>query len=140
MLKLGGRLYFYIDYRKLNTLTRRDIYLIPLVDKLLQRIAKAKVFTKLDIRQGFYRICIDLASEDLTTFKTCYRSFKYKVLSFGLTNRPILFQKFINLALNKYLNKFYIVFVNNILIYSKDPLEYKNYVKKVLQRLRKASL
>ena len=75
---------------------------------------------------------MDPVLEDLTTFKTRYRSFKYKVLPFGLTNGPALFQRFINSALNEYLNKFYIVFVDDVLIYSKDPLEYEIYIKKVL--------
>ena len=83
---------------------------------------------------------MDPALEDLTTFKTRYSSFKYKVLPFGLTNRPASFQRFINLVLNEYLDKFYIVFVDDMLIYSEDPLEHKVYIKKVLQRLREAGL
>ena len=123
VLKLGSRLRFYIDYRKLNTLTKKDIYPIPLVDELLQRISKAKIFTKLDIRQGFHRIRIDPVSEDLTTFKTRYGSFKYKVLPFGLTNGPTSFQRFINSALNEYLDEFCVAFVDDVLIYSEDPLK-----------------
>ena len=65
---------------------KKDRYLIPLVDELLQRVSKAKIFTKLDIHRGFHRIRMHPGSEDLTTFRTPYGSFKYKVMLFGLTN------------------------------------------------------
>lgn len=84
--KLGRGLRFCVDYRKLNSLTKKDRYLTPLIDELLQRVSKAKFFTKLDIYQGFYRIRMHPKSEDLTTFCSRYRSFKYKVLPFRLTN------------------------------------------------------
>jgi len=71
---------FCVDFCKLNNLTRKDRYPLPLIDETLARLAKAKVYTKLDIRQAFYRIQIDLDLEELTTFCTCYRSYKYKVL------------------------------------------------------------
>jgi len=89
--KPNGSLRFCINYRKLNAITRKDQYLLPLIDETLARISRAKIFTKLNIRQAFYRIRIDPALEDLTTFRTRYGSFKYKVLPFGLTNRPATF-------------------------------------------------
>jgi hypothetical protein len=64
---------------------------LPLIDKTLARLAKAKVYTKLDIRQVFYYICIDLDLEELTTFYTCYKSYKCKVLWEGLTNRLAIY-------------------------------------------------
>ena len=89
--KPGGSLQFYIDYCKLNALTKKDAYLIPRIDELLAWVSKAKIFTKLDIHQAFYRIRIDLQSEDYTTFKTRYRTYKYKVLPFGLYNSPSIY-------------------------------------------------
>ncbi len=77
---------FCIDFYKLNQITRKDQYLIPLINKLLAQIRRAKIFTKLDIRQAFHYIRIDLASEELTIFRICYRLYKYKVLPFRLTN------------------------------------------------------
>ena len=89
--KPNGGLRFCIDYRKLNAITRKDRYPLPLIDETLARISRAKVFTKLDIRQAFHRIRIDPSSEDLTTFRTRYGSYKCKVLPFRLTNRPTTF-------------------------------------------------
>jgi hypothetical protein len=84
--KANGSLRFCIDYWKLNQLTRKDRYPIPLLDETLARLGRAKVFTKLDIRQAFHCIRMDPDSEELTTFCTRYRAYKYKVLPFGLTN------------------------------------------------------
>src|SRR6266487_4463576 len=84
-------LQFYINYYKLNALTCKDRYSLPLINKTLVRISRAKVFTKLDICQAFYYICMAPDSKELTTFRTCYRAYKCKVLLFGLTNRPITY-------------------------------------------------
>ena len=77
---------------------------------------------------------------DLTTFRTRYGSYKYKVLPFRLTNGPTTYQRYINDVLFNYLNNFYIAYLDNIIIYSENELEYKEHVYKVLQRLRKAGL
>jgi hypothetical protein len=73
--KGDGSLRFYVDYRKLNTLTKKNRYPLPLIDETLARLVKAKVFTKLDICQAFHRIRISPESEELTTFRTRYRLF-----------------------------------------------------------------
>ena len=79
-------------------------------------------------------------SEELTTFYTRYSSYKCKVLPFGLTNGPATYQRYMNDILFKYLDVFYIAYLDDILIYSEDPLEYKEYVKKVLEYLYTAGL
>jgi hypothetical protein len=84
--KANGSLQFYINYCKLNAITKKNHYPLPLINETLARLAKAKIFTKLDIRQAFYRICILPESEELTAFRTRYSLFQYKVLLFGLTN------------------------------------------------------
>jgi hypothetical protein len=78
--KANRSLRFCVDFRRLNNLTRKDRYPLPLIDKTIARLAKAKVYTKLDIRQAFYRIRIDLDLEELITFYTRYKSYKCKVL------------------------------------------------------------
>ena len=83
--KTDGGLRFCVDYRKLNALTKKDRYPLPLIDESLERLSKAKVFTKLDIRQGFHRIRIHPDSEELTTFRTRYGSYKYKVMPYICT-------------------------------------------------------
>ncbi|KAI9034720.1 reverse transcriptase family protein, partial [Aspergillus affinis] len=89
--KPGGGLRFCVDYRKLNSITKKNRYPLPLMDELLDRLGRAKIFTKLDIRQGFHRIRMHPDSVDLTTFRTKYGSYKYQVLPFGLTNGPAAF-------------------------------------------------
>jgi hypothetical protein len=138
--KPGGGLRFCVDFRKLNAITRRDQYPLPLIDETLARLSRAKIFTKLDIRQAFYRIRMDPASEDLTTFRTRYGSYKYKVVPFGLTNGPATFQHYMNDILMEYLDDFCTAYLDDILIYSDNPLEHEEHVRKVLLRLRKAGL
>jgi transposase InsO family protein len=138
--KPNGGLRFCIDFRKLNNLTRKDRYPLPLIDETLARISRAKIFTKLDIRQAFHRIRMDPKSEELTTFRTRYGSYKCKVLPFGLTNGPATYQRYMNDVLFDYLDDFCTAYLDDILIYSDDPLEHDLHVKKVLQRLRDAGL
>jgi hypothetical protein len=86
--KPNGSLRFCIDFHKLNDLTRKDQYPLPLIEETLAWLRQARIFTKLDIRQAFHCIRIDLESEELTTFRTCYGLYKCKVMPFGLTNGP----------------------------------------------------
>ena len=129
-----------MDYRRLNAITRKDRYPLPLVDELMERLAGTKIYTRLDIRQGFHRIRMDPKSSELTTFRTRYGTYKYNVLPFGLTNGPAAFQRYINDVLMDYLDKFVTGFVDDLLIYSQNEEEHVEHVKKVLQRLREAGL
>ena len=138
--KADGSLRLCIDFRKLNEITRKDRYPLPLIDELLARLSKAKVYTKLDIRQAFHRIRMDPESEELTTFRTRYGSYKCKVLPFGLTNGPATYQRYMNDVLFDYLDNFCTAYLDDILIYSDNELEHEAHVKKVLQRLRDAGL
>lgn len=138
--KPNGGLRLCVDYREVNRRTRRDTYPLPLIGETLERISKAKIFTKLDIRQAFNRIRIDEASEDLTTFRTRFGQFKYKVVPFGLSNGPSTFQRYINTVLFPYLDAFCTAYVDDILIFSEDPLEHELHVKQVLSKLHDAGL
>jgi hypothetical protein len=104
--KPDGSLRFCIDYRKLNSLTRKDQYPLPLIEETLARLRRARIFTKLDIRQAFHRIRIDPESEELTTFRTLYGAYKCRVMPFGLTNGPATYQRFMNDVLFDYLDDF----------------------------------
>ena len=130
--KASRSLRFCIDYQNLNQLTRKDRYLILLLNETLACLRRAKVFTKLDIRQAFYWIQIDPALEELTTFYTCYGAYKCKVLPFRLTNRPATYQRYINDVLFDYLDDFCTTYLDNIIIYLEDILEHEGHVKKVL--------
>ncbi len=138
--KPNGSLRFCIDYRRLNELTRKDPYPIPRIDELLSRVSKAKVFTKLDIRQAFHRIRMDPESEEYTTFRTRYGSYKCKVLPFGLCNGPATYQRYMNDVLMDYLDDFCMAYLDDILIYSNNALDHAEHVQKVLRRLREAGL
>jgi hypothetical protein len=138
--KPNGSLRFCIDFRKLNTITRKDRYPLPLIDETLARLTKAKIFTKLDIRQAFHRIRMHASSEDLTTFRTRYGAYKCKVLPFGLTNGPATYQRYMNDILIDYLDDFCTAYLDDVLIYSENELEHQEHVLKVLARLREAGL
>ena len=130
--KGNSALQFCIDYWKLNALTKKDQYLLPLIDKTLARISQAKIFTKLDICQAFHRIRIDPESEELITFRTCYGSYKCKILPFDLTNRPTTYQQYMNDILFDYLDDFCTAYLDDILIYSDNELNHDAHVHKVL--------
>jgi hypothetical protein len=138
--KHDGGLRFCVDYRKLNAITKKDRYPLPLIEETLARISKAKFFTKIDIRQAFHRVRITPGDEDLTTFRTRYGAYRYKVLPFGLTNGPSTFQRFINETMMGYLDDFCSAYIDDILIFSDTLEEHHDHVKKVLQRLRDAGL
>jgi transposase InsO family protein len=138
--KASGALRLCIDYRKLNAITEKDRYPLPLLDETLARISRAKVFTKLDIRQAFNRIRMSPDAEELTSFRTRYGQFKCKVLPFGLTNGPATYQRYMNDVLFEYLDDFCTAYLDDILIYSEDPLEHEAHVRKVLERLQSAGL
>jgi transposase InsO family protein len=138
--KADGSLRFCVDYRKLNEITRKDRYPLPLLDETLARLSSAKVFTKLDIRQAFHRIRMDPESEELTTFRTRYGQYKCKVLPFGLTNGPATYQRYMNDVLFDYLDDFCTAYLDDILIYSSNAAEHELHVRKVLERLRAAGL
>jgi transposase InsO family protein len=138
--KPTGGLRFCIDYRRLNELTRKDAYPIPRIDELLTRVSKAKIYTKLDIRAAFNRIRMDPESEEYTTFRTRYGTYKCKVLPFGLCNGPGTYQRYMNDVLLDYLDDFCMAYLDDILIYSENIKEHHRHVELVLKRLREAGL
>ena len=138
--KPNGGLRFCVDYRKLNQITKKDRYPLPLIDETLARLNRAKIFTKLDIRQAFHRIRMHIDSEELTTFRTRYGAYKYRVLPFGLTNGPATYQRYMNDILFKYLDVFCTAYLDDIIIYSENVSEHEDHVKLILDCLRRAGL
>ena len=129
-----------MNYRKLNTIIKRNRYPIPLIDEVLARIQGCKYLTRLNIIAAFNKLRMHQSSEDFTTFVISLRAYKYKVLPFGLTNDPATYQQYMNDILFEYLNDFCQAYLNNILIYSKSRKEHVSHVRKVLQKLREAGL
>ena len=118
--KPGGGIRICVDNKRLNELTKKDAYPIPLITETLAQLKRTKVYTKIDIRQVFHKLRMSASSEDLTTMATRFGAFKWKILLFGLTGGPVSWQRFINNVLWEYLNKFCIAYLDDILIYSQN--------------------
>ena len=138
--KPGGGIRFCVDYRKLNSLTKKDAYPLPLIAETIARLKKAIVFTKIDIRQAFHKLRMAIESEDATTFASGFGAYKWKVMPFGLTGGPASWQRFINDLLWEYLNDFCMAYLDDILIYSTSMKEHRQHVRKVLTKLREAGI
>jgi transposase InsO family protein len=139
--KPGGGLRLCVDYRGLNSITKRDAYPLPLIEETVTRIGKAKWFTKLDIRQAFHRLrMMSPDDENLTTFATRLGNFKYQVMPFGLTNAPAYFQRFMNNKFMDMLDRFVSIYLDDILIYSDTREEHVEHIEQVLRRLRDVGL
>ncbi|KAF4306755.1 hypothetical protein GTA08_BOTSDO05367 [Botryosphaeria dothidea] len=139
--KLGGGLRFCCDYRALNRITRKDRYPLPLIQETLNRISKARWFTKLDVTAAFHRIRIAEGSEWLTAFRTRFGLFEWLVTPFGLANAPSTFQRYINWTLKDFLDDFVSAYVDDILIFTDGSRRaHREKVNKVLEKLDAAGL
>jgi hypothetical protein len=121
-----------VDYRSLNRVAIKNRYPLPLISELLDRLGHAKVFTKLDLRDAYHRLRIKEGDEWKTAFKTRYGLFEYMVMPFGLANAPTTFQAYIHKALGHLVDSICIVYLDDILIYSKDEKEHEKHVKMLL--------
>lgn len=140
MPKKDGTLRLCVDYRGLNKVTVKNRYLLPLMGEILDRVNGAKVFSKIDLKDAYYRIRIRPGDEWKTAFRTRYGHYEYLVMLFGLTNAPAAFQAYINQALRGLVDDFCIVYLDDILIFSKTEEEHVEYLKLVCERLRIAEL
>ena len=138
--KPGGGIRVCVDYRELNELTVKNRYPIPQIRETLDRISKAKIFTKLDVVAAFNRLRIKEGQEWLTAFNTRYGQFEYLVMPFGLCNAPGTFQSYINETLREYLDNFCTAYLDDILIFSENEEEHSDHVLKILRRLRERGL
>jgi hypothetical protein len=125
-----------VDYRPLNAVTIKNKYPLPHIDVLFDQLVGAKVFSKIDLRSGYHQIKIRASDIPKTTFSTRYRLYEYLVMSFGLTNAPAYFMYLMNSVFMPELDKFVVVFIDDILIYSKNEAEHADHLHIVLQRLR----
>jgi hypothetical protein len=138
--KKDGGLRICVDYRALNKITVKNRYPLPLISEMLDRMRDATVFTKLDLRGAYNLIRIREGDEYKTAFRTRYGQFEYRVMPFGLTNAPATFQSYMDECLGEYLDDFAVCYLDDILIYSKNPEEHEEKVKLVLARLAEFGL
>jgi hypothetical protein len=126
----------YVDYRALNKLTVKNRHALPLIDETINRLSNAKIYTKLDLKDAYYRIRIKTNNKWKTAFRTRYGHFKYIIMPFGFTNALTTFQIYVNEALTGLLDIICITFLNNICIYSDSIEKYEKHVRQILDKFR----
>ena len=138
--KKDGSLRLCIDYRELNKLTIKNKYMLPRMDDLFDQLKDAVYFSKIDLRTGYHQLKIKPEDIPKNAFRTRYGHYEFLVMSFGLTNAPAAFMDLMNRVFKKYLDKCVIVFIDDILIYSKTKEEHAEHLRIVLEILRKEQL
>lgn len=138
--KKDGSMRLCVDYRGLNAITIKNRHPLPLITESLDRLAQAKYYTKLDVREAYHRVRIKKGDEWKTAFRTRYGHFEYTVMPFGLTNAPAQFQAYIHHVLAGLVDVTCIVYLDDILVFSDTEEQHEAHVREVLDRLRQAKL
>ncbi|GJS47582.1 putative nucleotidyltransferase, ribonuclease H [Tanacetum coccineum] len=138
--KNDGSFRMCIDYRELNKLTVKNRYPLPRIDDLFDQLQGSRYFSKIYLRSGYHQLRVREEDIPKTAFRKRYRHFEFTVMPFGLTNAPAVFMDLMNRVCMPYLDKFFIVFIDDILIYSKSKEEHKVHLKLILELLEKEKL
>ena len=138
--KKDGSLRLCIDYRQLNKATIRNRYPLPRIDDLFDQLQGARCFSKIDLRSGYHQLKIRQEDVPKTAFRTRYGHYEFLVMSFGLTNAPAAFMDLMNRVFKPFLDKFIIVFIDDILVYSRSTEEHEVHLRVALQTLREKQL
>src|SRR3989337_79865 len=125
-----------VDYRQLNDVTIKNKYPLPRIDDLFNQLSGAQIFSKIDLRSRYHQLKIKKEDIPKTAFTTRYGLYEYTFMSFGLTNAPAFFMHMMNKVFMDFLDKFVVVFIDDIPIYSTSEEDHKEHLRAVLQRLR----
>jgi hypothetical protein len=129
-----------VDYRSLNEVTIKNKYPLPRIDDLFDQLKGAYIFLKIGLRSGYHQLKIRATDIPKTAFITRYGLYEYMVMSFGLINAPTYFMYLMNKVIIEYLDKFMVIFIDDILIFSKNEEEHDEHLRLVLQKFRENQL
>ena len=129
-----------IDYRELNKVTIKNRYPLPQIDDLFDQLKGATVFSKIDLRSGYHQVKVKQGDIPKTAFRTRYGHYEFIVMPFGVTNAPATFMDLMNRVFTAYLDTFVIVFIDDILVYSRTPEEHVEHLNTMLQILQEKQL
>ncbi|GKD49532.1 putative reverse transcriptase domain-containing protein [Tanacetum coccineum] len=135
--KKDGSFRMCIDYQELNKLTVKNRYPLPRIDDLFDQLQGSNVYFKIDLRSGYHQLRVRKEDIPKTAFRTRYGHYEFQVMPFGLTNATTVFMDLMNHVCKPFLDKFMIVFINDILIYSKNKKKHEEHLKAVLELLKK---
>ncbi|GJV14646.1 putative reverse transcriptase domain-containing protein [Tanacetum coccineum] len=138
--KKDGSFRMCIDYQELNKLTIKNRYPLPRIDDLFDQLQGLSVYSKIDLRSGYHQLRVRDEDIPKTAFRTRYEHYEFQVMPFGLTNAPAVFMDLMNRVCKPYLDKFVIVFIDDILIYSHNKEEHANHLRIILELLKKEKL
>ncbi len=134
--KPGGSIRVCVDFRKVNNVTIKDSFPIPKIEDIFSHLAKAKIFSTIDLASGYYQIKMDKNSMQYTAFASQWGFYEYVVMPMGLTNACATFQRLMNTVLEGYIGVFCLVYLDDIIIYSENEQEHLRHVKLIIERLR----
>ncbi|KAI3510702.1 hypothetical protein L1887_17835 [Cichorium endivia] len=138
--KKDGSFRMCIDYRELNKITIKNRYPLPRIDDLFDQLQGSNYYSKIDLRSGYHQLRVQEEDIPKTAFRTRYGHYEFLVMPFGLTNAPAVFMDLMNRVCKPYLDKFVIVFIDDILIYSQTKEEHSQYLRIILELLRQEKL
>nr|GEZ48635.1 putative reverse transcriptase domain-containing protein [Tanacetum cinerariifolium] len=138
--KKDGSFRMCIDYHELNKLTVKNSYPLPRINDLFDQLQGSSVYSKIDLRSGYHQLRVRDEDITRTAFRTKYGHYEFQVMPFGLTNAPDVFMDLMNHVCKPYLDKFVIVFIDDIIIYSRNKEEHENHLRIILELLRKEKL
>jgi len=138
--KKDGNMRLCVDYRQLNKVTIENWYSLPRIDDLMDQLVGAEVFSKINLRSGYHQIRVKAEDISKTAFRTRYGHYEYSVMPLGVTNAPGVFMEYMNRIFHPFLDRFVVVFIDDILVYSKSEEEHVERLRIVLRVLKEKKL